>query len=465
MTTKRKKDSPKELSAFELADRIESVSQGIGWLISQDQNLVNKAYQKLGIDRLGVTTLEQTKDLIRTIHQFQVDPSMIPPEEVAPAVVDHVDHVDPVTETTETPATIEAPAEVVTPKPAEAALNTAVAATVAASVPQYTDRQIQQMLDWKASILQANEAVSAALAEYENLKSRASSAKKVWEEAVAHLQLIIEDQPGSAPLFDGLLGDPQPRAAAAESPVSTTSAEYAVDTHKEWDAEWQKFLDQNLDVLEISDTVKEKIHQHYEGDKPLRTLGDLTKIKEVYPHKGYTAIKGIGEGKATQIDDAYTRLLEEWLFDHPQPKPGAVAESEGEVEACPWDFVNTFPKPLNLEGYSEKDDLEYQNDFINDLTAEVKERINVQCQISDANGEFGEGPSSDLTQSLTEITDRISRSYETYREIYGEQAEAAIREKIEGPASNPGAESEATDDQDGDGASEESKPPLKGGLE
>lgn len=161
------------------------------------------------------------------------------------------------------------------------------------------DRLREELLE----IIQKKEAeVAVAESNWEELKTEANDAKKVFDKRVAELRNLVRQSKNlheETPLFN------QPAAA---TPTDSPSPAEPQDAEVEDDS-WKIIkLDQALQG--VPESLIEKLEQH---EPPLRTLGELTAwLNADQGRNQFTDIKGVGRAKADQIEEALAAFWTRW---------------------------------------------------------------------------------------------------------------------------------------------------------
>jgi hypothetical protein len=273
--------------------------------------------------------------------------------------------------------------------------------------------------------------MGAAIVRHEEAKKHLKSTEAALEAAWDRLYRAERNEP-----------DPQ-QGTLFEAPAETaTGSNGQADTdleerQKAWDAKWEAFIAQSIDVLELSDFMREKL-----AGEDIATLKDLAAFKAASQGQGYTLIDGIGTEKADKIDDAYVRVMEAFLAQHPNPSqstPAAkrLAADEGVPQADPgsYDFVDTFPPPVNPTP-NETYDADYHRQAIKDATDELTELRHCKDCLSRNVNEAGKPLTSSSKKTIEtkigELQMQYDEGYTMYAEKFGKIAGDALRRHVEG---------------------------------
>jgi len=143
--------------------------------------------------------------------------------------------------------------------------------------------------------------VSTLEDKWKSLKEDASDAKKAFEGAEAELRATIREGAGQMKL-PGMEGED----GAAEASEVASEADPELEAEQKADA-WESLAMGAIDVLTLSQA------QQF-AEAGIKTLGDFTKLSEKAGVDWYKQIKGIGKGKADEID----LLLMGFWADNPQ---------------------------------------------------------------------------------------------------------------------------------------------------
>jgi hypothetical protein len=285
------------------------------------------------------------------------------------------------------------------------------------------------ILEAAAAEAAATQELAEATLELEDVKKRVKGFETALEMARRRvLEAIRNDPAADAPLFH----QPKEQPAAAAAPDAADP-----EAVKEWEAQWNNWLDMTpVSALGLSDSITEALASH---SSPVRNLRELTALtSDQYHPEGYQQVKGIGQGKSDQIQEAYDRLMTAFLQQHPRPKPGqptetpAAAPEATQVDPPPsdYDFETTFPAPVNATD-NETFDADYHKAAIGDAIAECEELQQIKSDLASgtSNGkELTDAKRRKLETALGETQLQYDEGLSLYGTHFG--AKAAERLKI-----------------------------------
>lgn len=301
------------------------------------------------------------------------------------------------------------------------------------TTPPEDSPEYREYLERRPAVNAALQNVKAAKEELAAALTVLNDAKKAYNGKDAAMtaawERLYEAENGPPPDAPTPLFDQAAKEAAAITPAPVLGQE-------EWDAKWNEFLAQSIDLLEVSDGIKEKLRDA--TPEPVSTLADLVKIKTAHPVKGYCAIKGIGEKKADEIDDAFESLQTMFLEDHPNPSPGASPQApQAENPESPrgsYDFVDTFPILINPAGNEENPD-SYHKAIIETAETEREELLKLKQLLASGNDESGNALTpkkrKKLETKLGETELQYQENFSLYGEKFGARAAEALQNFIE----------------------------------
>jgi len=310
--------------------------------------------------------------------------------------------------------------------------------------------RLKQRQEFEEQVHAANAEVLEALQEWEDAKALAAGRKKTYDEKVTYLTGLISRGQTPTPLFDQA-ASPAPASAAstqanpsAELPdpnISQGTTEPPAGTpltqdeaRKAYADAWQAILNEPIEKLDLPESIKEKIAEH--GPDQIKTVADLCKIKETNPVKGFTIIKGIGEGKAEKIDQAIDKHYadnQNRLPPNPDAPP-AAAEAPASASPHKWDFETTFPP--NLKDTS-SDHREWQLGMINDQVAitekiaKLKHCIDKECAVYDATRDLTTDEVLILKGDLVKDCEELEANWKSYGDDYGDEAVTALEAHVQ----------------------------------
>lgn len=320
------------------------------------------------------------------------------------------------------------------------ALNQAVADTAPAPGISESDliflRRRPQVQAALANVKRSKAELAAAEIVFKNAKSSKDGKEAALEAAWNVLEAAeCEDAPSSAPLFDSVSQD---ASAPSPDPDPVTETDYLI-SQSEWDRKWETFLDQSIDALDITDAIKDKLREHTIGN-----LRELAAVHKANPIKGYQAIKGIGDGKAEKLADAYATLTTAFMAANPAPlKPESAPEAVEDAKLV--DFVSVFPYPVNPtpnETYDESYHREVMETAASELASIGKFKEQLASGKNDAGKELTPAARKKLEAKLGETQMQYDEGYSIYGDKFGkssaEQLQKLVESKIEKQANLKG---------------------------
>lgn len=285
------------------------------------------------------------------------------------------------------------------------------------------------------NLLEADADLGEANILLEDAKKSVKGKEAAREAAQMALKAAVGNDPAPVqmPLFGEGNGSSHESAA-----TPADDAEYA-EKHAAWEAKWDEFLAQPLAVLGLSETLNEKIAKHGDG---IKTLKQLTKLKAESEGHGYTVIDGIGKGNADKIDDAYDKLVAEFLKANPQPAKAAAASTEptpidpnANIE---FDFISTFPTPINPtehEEYAESYHLQCRDESVAELTELHRLKELLSREIGENGKPLTERTKKTMETTIGELQVQHDDGFDVYAATFGRRASDALRRHVESAVS------------------------------
>ena len=240
------------------------------------------------------------------------------------------------------------------------------------------------------------------------------------------------------PLYD-TVNSTEPAPAHYPALALTAAPAPAPDTNpiEAWNKKWESFLSQSINALDVSDAIKEKLREH---SSPVTTLRSLTKLKETDPVKGYSSVKGIADGKATKLENAYDALLQAFLAENPNPDPSAAAPRPQAAPAAAdgpvadtdaiVDFETIFPPAVNPtpnESYS----ADYHTTVIAEAVAELKEIGSLKALLAGPeSAAMSKRQRKEYEKKLGENQLQYDQGIDIYADKFGKSAAEALERHV-----------------------------------
>jgi hypothetical protein len=278
----------------------------------------------------------------------------------------------------------------------------------------------------------------------ENALKNVESAKSELADATTQLEDIKKVVKGKEAameaawmnLYRAEREDPQPEQMGLFETAANGASmddEELQERHDEWEDSWDNdFLGQDIVVLDLPDGTNELLREHTNN---IVTLGDLQDAKKDGGADGLRSIKGIGEEKERAIEDAYTRVMNEWLVKNPEPRRAEAQDPAGsDAVTDDYDFESKFPEPVNPTP-NETYDTEYHREIINTAIAQTTDLRQRKAQIADQVDENGT-PLTDrkrkkINDAIAETQMQLDEGYRLYGEAFGARAAERLAKYVE----------------------------------